>query len=360
MISESGSVMASTNKKIIFITGASRSGTTLLSFILRKNAEVFGLRELHYFGDCWNPHGADEVVPDAQLVDAAAAVFVRQQQGVFTGRADQDADSLARTMAEELVVALIPEDRTYAGVFAAAVCQLSEAAGKAIPCEQTPRNIFYAEELLRHFPRAHVVHMMRDPRAVMASQKRRWQRRSLAADQKDIPFKQSLRVWVNYHPYTVAKLWTRASRRAQRLSEHERFTLVKFEDLLEEAETTVADLCERLDLDFDPAMLEVAQVNSSHQSSVGGAKPGLNKSAIDAWHDSLTLTEQAITEDKCSEMMQAFGYMPTATGGPMMLGKLRYGMSYVWHLAGVMVVNPRRAWIQARAVTSQTSGGSHR
>ncbi len=352
--------MASADRKIIFITGASRSGTTLLSFILRKNAEVFGLRELHYFGDCWDPHSSNEVVPDEQLVGAAAAVFARQQQGIFTGRVDQDADSLAKTTAEELVDSLMPEDRTYAGVFAAAVCRLSEAAGKTIPCEQTPRNIFYAEELLRRFPRAHIVHMMRDPRAVMASQKRRWKRRSLAADQVNIPFKQSLRVWINYHPYTVAKLWMRASRRAQRLLGHERFTLVKFEDLLEEAEMTVASLCERLGLDFDLAMLEVAQVNSSHQSSVGGAKPGLNKHAIDAWHDSLTLTEQAITEDKCSEIMQAFGYTPTSAGGPMVLGRLRYGFSYLWHLAGVIVVNPRRAWIQVRAMASQTPGGSHR
>ena len=67
-------------------------------------------------------------------------------------------------------------------VFAAAVHQLAQAAGKSIPCEQTPRYIFYARALLEIYPTAQIVHMVRDPRAVMASQKMRWQRRRLAAD----------------------------------------------------------------------------------------------------------------------------------------------------------------------------------
>jgi hypothetical protein len=45
-------------RKLIFITGASRSGPTLLSFVLRNHKEVFGLKELQYFGQAWDPRSS--------------------------------------------------------------------------------------------------------------------------------------------------------------------------------------------------------------------------------------------------------------------------------------------------------------
>ena len=44
-----------TDQKMLFITGASRSGTTLMSFILRNHADIVGLNELQYFGEFWDP-----------------------------------------------------------------------------------------------------------------------------------------------------------------------------------------------------------------------------------------------------------------------------------------------------------------
>lgn len=330
--------------EIIFITGASRSGTTLLSFVLRNHANVFGLRELQYFGEAWDPRDAQRRFTRAEARDAAAVLYARQQHGVLSNRVDTE----QRRRAAVLVEALGDAASDPAEVYLAVANSLTRAAGKVIPCEQTPRNIFYARTLLERYPGAHVVHLVRDPRAVMASQKNRWRRRSLAA-RDSVPRYESLRVWVNYHPFTVVRLWSQATRAALALHEHPRCTVLRYEDLVSQPEATVRWLCGRLDLDFDPRMLDVGQVNSSHESSRDGRHAGMRPDAIDRWREVLTPTETAVTERACGTLMQRFGYAPVSRRRPL-LGDLRLRLSYLGHLGAVMLVNPRRATVQARAL----------
>ena len=335
-----------TQRKLIFITGASRSGTTLLSFVLRNHREVFGLKELQFFGEAWDPRAGPRRFSRAQATAAAAAILARQQHGILA----PSIDAAQRGAAAALVDGLGAAGADPAMVFAAAVQGLTQAAGKSIPCEQTPRYIFYARALLDIYPAAQIVHMVRDPRAVMASQKMRWQRRRLATDGVAVPRYQSLRVWVNYHPYTVARLWSRATAAALALAEHPRVTLLKFEDLVQQPEATVRGLCGRLGLDYEARMLDVGQINSSHQSSAGGARRGLHATAIEKWREVLTATEIAITERDCARYMGRCGYERGAPGSPTLPAELGLRLSYLAHLGGVMLVNPRRAWVQGKAL----------
>jgi len=335
-----------TESRLIFITGASRSGTTLLSFVLRNNREVFGLKELQYFGEAWDPRAGSRRFSRNQAIEAAAAVFARQEHGILAARVT----AAHRHAATALIDNLGQAASDPAAVFAAAVQELTRAAGKSIPCEQTPRNIFYAQALLDTFRTAHVVHVVRDPRAVMASQKMRWQQRRLAASGVAVPRYETLRVWVNYHPYTVARLWSRATSIALGLAEHPRFTLVRFEDLVQQPEATVRGLCDRLALNYDAGMLDVGQINSSHQSSVGGARRGLHATAIDKWREILSPTEIAIVERDCAQLMRRFGYEASASAPASFAGELVQRLSYFAHLGGVVIVNPRRALVQAKAL----------
>lgn len=340
--------------RMIFVTGASRSGTTLLSFVLRSHSRVLGLPELQYFGDFVDPRRREtHPVGERQLLQAATALYERHERGVRMAALQScDADEIqlvARLRARALVDGLTDERRDPYGVFADATGRLARAAGKAIPCEQTPRNIFYAEALLDIYPQARFVHMMRDPRAVMASQKKRWKRRRLLANRAALPPSDALRSWVNYHPYTMGSLWAKANAEAYRLRSHPRFRIIRFEDLLAQPEATVREVCEHLDLAYEPAMLDVPQINSSHASSASGARRGFNPEAIDAWKKTLGAGEIAVTERLCRAGMALGGYPPL--GQRARTGELRYAMSYVLHAAGVITLNPRRAWIQLRALT---------
>jgi hypothetical protein len=343
-------------KKLIFITGTSRSGTTLLSFLLRNHREIFGLRELQYFGEAWDPLEGRRRFSRPEAVKAVASMFACQEHGILTPKIS----SGHLREAEALVDRLGNAGADPAALFAATVVALAQAGGKSIPCEQTPRYIFYARRLLDIYPAARVVHIVRDPRAVMASQKKRWQRRRLAAEGVSIPRYESLRVWVNYHPYTVARLWLRATSEALALEEHPRVTLIRFEDLVQNPEGTVRQLCSRLDVDYDERMLDVHQVNSSHQSSAGGARKGLRADAIDKWKDALTPTEICITERYCGHHMLRFGYESGAREPVALTGELRYRLSYLAHLGGVLLVNPRRAYVQGTALLRSRTRSSRR
>jgi len=343
-----------TQRRLIFITGASRSGTTLLSFVLRNHREVFGLKELQYFGQAWDPRQRQRHFSRNEAIEAAASMFACQEHGVLAPKIS----AAHRHAAEVLVDELGDRGSDPAAVFAATVHGLAQAAGKTIPCEQTPRNVFYARALLELYPSAHIVHIVRDPRAVMASQKKRWQRRRLAADVGAVPRYESVRVWVNYHPFTVARLWSRATSEALALADHPRVTLVRFEDLVQAPEVTVRQLCDRLGLAFDERMLDVGQINSSHQSSAGGGRRGLHADTIDTWKDALTAAECAITEQRCGPLMRRFGYGINAGRNGSRLSQLGFRLSYLAHLGGVLLVNPRRAWVQGRALLNSRSHAS--
>lgn len=343
-----------TQGKIIFITGASRSGTTLLSFVLRRHTDVFGLRELQYFGQAWDPRDLDRRLSRAEAIEAAARLYANQEHGVLV----HHVDPAHRAAATALVDALGPDAADPAALFAGAVHDLASRDGKSIPCEQTPRYIFYARPLLDLYPGAHIVHLVRDPRAVMASQKNRWRRRKLATDGTAVPRYEAVRVWVNYHPYTVGRLWAQATRAALELAQHPRVTILRYEDLVQHPERTVRTLCERLGITYDPAMLDVAQVNSSHQSSAGGARKGMRIDAIDRWRHALTGAETAVTEQICGPLMRRFGYEAVAQPRSFWLDQLGFDFSYAVHLAAVLLVNPRRAAVQAKALARSGSAES--
>jgi hypothetical protein len=265
----------------------------------------------------------------------------------------------AHRQSAAVLVDALGDDALYpARLYAATVQWLSHEAGKSIPCEQTPRYVFYGQHLLELYPQAQIVHMVRDPRAVMASQKMRWRRRSLATDASRIPRYESLRVWMNYHPYTMARLWCRATAAALALAEHPRVTLVRFEDLVSDPAPTVRQLCERLGLDYDDALLDVAQINSSHRDARGGARRGLHADALDTWRQTLNSAEVRIAERRCDDLMQRFGYGRARSSVCSAISELRYRLSYPAHLCGVALINPRRARTQLNALRRAVNPGA--
>jgi hypothetical protein len=332
---------------LIFITGASRSGTTLLSLILDMHPAVLSLKETHYFGEAWHPDARGRRFDPREATEACAALLARQADRGLP----RTVTSIQRSRARQLVDDLGPAALDPATMFSAVALELASAQSKSIACEKTPRNVFYAEALLRAYPSARIIHMVRDPRAVMASQKMRWHRRRLSAHGYAVSRHESVRTWVNYHPLTIARLWRDAATAALRVAGSPRVTLLRFEDLVCDPERTVAGLCDWLGLDFVPTMLDVPQTNSSHQSCCNGARRGLYPDAIVTWLTKLTTAEIAIVERRCSELMARFGYEPTLSPRSRpSAAEFAYVATYPVHLAGVLLINPRRAMVQGRAL----------
>jgi len=328
---------------IIFVTGAARSGTTLMCRILGNHSTILGLNELHFFGALVEleavarPHGAE------RLENMAAMMFARQARDVWASGPTAEERELAR----QLVQALPPERRTPANVYAESVALLASGSGKRVGCEQTPRNIFYASALLELYPDARVIHMVRDPRAVLASQKNRWKVRRLGG--KNVPWSEILRLWCNYHPVTMSRLWRQATRVALQLEDHPRCRLVRFEDLVAEPEATVQSVCDWLGVDFAPAMLEVPQWGSSNIRH--GQKQGVSADMAGKWRSVLSEAEVQINERMTRTELARFGYTAVTERDQLSPGIFAWMLlRYPVHIVGAVVTNPRRVWIQLRAL----------
>jgi omega-hydroxy-beta-dihydromenaquinone-9 sulfotransferase len=328
---------------LIFVTGASRSGTTMLARMLGAHSAIKTFNELHYFGSLWDPDDSSTVLSDRELANLAAILLARETNGLWGGRPTE----VERSWGWRLVQDLREEDRTPSGLFAAALRRLAQDAGCMFACEQTPRNIFYARRLLDLYPNAYVVHIVRDPRAVLASQKNRWHLRRLGAHH--LPAAEMLRNWVNYHPFTMGKLWANATEEALHLVGNPRFMMLRFEDLAADPEAGARRICNLLGLKFEPEMLEIPRWGSSNVEHDSEHK-GVSKEVVGKWRDTLSTGEALICERISHRLMLRLGYAPEFLDRRGTLAVIPSLLSYPLHVAGVIALNPRRAWIQIQAM----------
>jgi hypothetical protein len=328
---------------LIFVTGASRSGTTMLARMLGEHSSVRSFNELHYFGELWDPFAKDVSEARSRLIELATTLLVRETRGLWGGRPTSDDIAWAESVVEQLPL----QGATPSALFAAVARRLAADAGKTWACEQTPRNIFYAERLLELYENAYIVHIVRDPRAVLASQKNRWKLRKLGADH--LPVSEMLRNRVNYHPYTMSRLWAKANEEALRLRDRPRVRVVRFEDLAAEPEAESRKLCEFLGLPYEEAVLDVPKWGSSNVAH-SSAEKGVSKDVVGKWRDTISDGEALICEKATAGVMQRLGYEPEFVGRTAALRMLPSLAMYPLHMAGVVALNPGRAWIQLRAL----------
>jgi len=334
--------MAGEGSELIFVTGASRSGTTMLARILGNAPECLCLRELHFYGDLVPIGQAGETLQREQAERVAAMLFARQRRDFWAKAPDQaDIDS-----AKAAVAGLESNELTGDAVFSACIQAILAEAGARRACEQTPRNIYYARHLLEVFPAAHVVSVVRDPRGVMASQKKRHQLRKLGGG--GVPLAELLRLAVNYHPITMTRLWRGAVGIAHGLRAHERFHIVRYEDLVGAAGPTVEKLCGALGLGYDESYLNVPHWGSSVTTHT--SKAGLSSQSLNKWQAVLNDTEVKYCERATETERGWFGYERFAEAKWSLTGMLSFVLKAPVHVLGLAIVSPRRTLVQLKAM----------
>ena len=76
-----------TQRKLIFITGASRSGTTLLSFVLRNHRDVLRTEGVAVLRpSLGSARRQSAIFRRNQSIAAAAAIYACQEQGILAAK----------------------------------------------------------------------------------------------------------------------------------------------------------------------------------------------------------------------------------------------------------------------------------
>lgn len=297
--------------KKIFIVGNSRSGTTMLGRVLGSHSAIHTFDELHFF-----EHQVDSLTvrtrpvwPRELRLQLAERLLTSERDfrhffaSVTKGEYADDAATIVDSAKHEDPISAYESFLEFE----------TNRNKKITPCEQTPRYLFYVQEILDVFPDAVFINLIRDPRDVLLSQKNKWRRRSI--DNNRTPFFEALRSWANYHPYIITRLWISSIRTAQRYTADNRFISIKFEDLLANPEANIRQICSKVGIEFEPQMLQVSQIGSSTEIDKPDVK-GIDKTRVGGWQrGGLTQLELAVCQKIAKAEMFTLGYavIDTAT-----------------------------------------------
>jgi len=286
---------------MIFVVGYSRSGTTMLGRMLGLHSKVHTFGELHFFEQLVgiDEFSKNEPWTQEKALAVTEMLLTRSRDGFFAphvqGKYKSDALKIMQT-----AKSLAPKE-----IYLSFLTSEAQRYGGVIACEQTPRYLFVVNEILKTFPNARVINMIRDPRDVVISQKSKWKRRFLGGS--GIPMREAIRAWCNFHPWLVSRLWLSSVNYSNSI-EDARFMSVKFEDLLSDAKKEMNKICKFLDLEFENDMLYPPQIGSSSGLD-SPKKSGVNKDRAGGWRKTgMASSDRLITEWSCKVQMNNLGY----------------------------------------------------
>lgn len=291
--------------KPIFVVGSSRSGTTMIGRVLNQHGLIRTFPELHFFEqmcdikDLKNSFGTREAT---MLMDRLIGTM---EEGFLHYRSRGKYIKKAELWIDEIQESLSPK---Y--IFLKFLEKYSNEMNADFACDQTPRNVLFMQVILDMYPEARVVAMVRDPRSVLVSQKKKWKRKFLGAS--TIPLRESLRSYFNYHPYTISRLWQASIDAIDKYKDHPRVTVVKYEDVVNNPEEIIQGLCEFLGVNYSAEMLQVPQVGSSSGHDNPKSEVGITSRSIRTrFDDVLSNGELYICENNTMSSMQFYGYEPS-------------------------------------------------
>jgi hypothetical protein len=255
----------SAGRSPIFIGGQPRSGTSLFRVLLNRHPNIACGPESFLLQDrsfrAWHDVLADDF-------------------DVCTTRLDLGREAIDRAMG-----ALV--DTIFTGY------QLSQ--GKRRWAEKTPPSIFSIDYLLRLFPHAQFVHVIRDPRDTYCSIRERTQR--------DKPG------WVKFSPRHTARDWCTAVLSGMHWrAAASRYHEIRYEDLVSEPEVTMRRVLTFLHEPWDPRVLDARADNDEARHDSQVKRDSIVVSSVGRWRHEMSPRDVAKMEAIAGDLMQDLGY----------------------------------------------------
>lgn len=295
------------NSKLVFLVGCPRSGTTWLMWLLAQHPSAVVCYHAAFFHalkplrDWWQNE-------------------IKYGKSVYTKNNEtQNGDLLSKIA----LSSLLKQDEFYKYSRALATTVFNKMAecgtDTQVIVEKTPENLKFYDLILKIFPEAYFLHIIRDPRSVFVSNCKAvysW------ADAREFPT----------NPIQAAERWCAYIERGQQTKKlTDRYKEVRYESLLQNGGEVLQQIYTWLGLNAAPDFYETALQNSTIdklRNRKGLAPEGFfRKGATEAWRDELSASDIRVIEYIAGDAMLELGYeLEFGPGKPKPFRYKRYEM----------------------------------
>ena len=264
----------------VFIVGGSRTGSEMLKTMLSVSGEldfvdeIFLLcpRWLHsdlkssikrYVGDLDAPGALD------RLMDL---LYSGRPYGWFWSAIEDEVDR------DLLHAELAKNPLSLRSIFDALMHVHAKIGGKNGVGAKFPLHYSYTDTLIEWFPDCRIIHTTRNPKAVYASQAAKYIRPNdgiIGRNYKRLP---------QFVHINIQTAWT--ARLHRRMRDKPNYRLIRYEDVVNNPESEIWQLCEFLGVPFLKGMLNPHQYGSSFGKI--GATSGVDNSSLERWRKTVS------------------------------------------------------------------------
>jgi hypothetical protein len=273
----------------VFILGVQRAGTTLINKLLSKNNQLkIFERETHLYILLWNIRNSLPFSNNRKLANYLFLNLPKINNG-WT-----HADSLP--ILKELTDLLADSDKSITSVddlMEFFLLYWQNRHPQKLVGEKTPGHIFYLSLLIKKFPYARFIIMIRDPRACYLSENTKLKN----AQAKPLSIMTFITRWASVS-FLARYYQKKYPKQVQ---------VYKYEDLILHPQETIMHACDFLKIDFSEKMLEAKVTNSSFQDGKQQDKT-FNQENIDRWKEMLTPNEIILIESTLSSELKHWKY----------------------------------------------------
>lgn len=274
----------------LFVVGCPRSGTTMLALMLHAHPNLAIPPETRFLVKTWRErHAFGDLQAEGQRLELASTVT---EWGSRVRDLGLDPADLRKKILEG--------PPTIGSAFGIVFREFAQLHGRGRWGDKRPAYYQEVDVLLRLFPDAQIVHIIRDGRANVASLKR-------------MP-------WWSYDSITSMATWALAEHCMQRNKKRlpaDTFYPIRYESLVADPETELRKLCTFLDEDFHEAMLHphrVAGVVPERKKWHESLKTTVNEDAVDTWRSELDPWEIGLMETVLRRKLRRHRYRLSGDG----------------------------------------------
>lgn len=273
----------------IFVVGSDRSGTTLLQLMLNAHPDFAVAGELHFFDQILELR---PLVPDLSSTDRIDELF-RLLPLVAGLQYLTDFEPVLAEAQDKLRAADRP---SYELLYRYLLEGFGRQQGARRFGEKTTANIRYLETIVRLFPNCRIIHIVRDPRAVVASRlKVPWASDDVVANAVKWRLEVSCgRSFADRHDLA-----------------HGRFLEVRYEEVVTDPAQILRRVCDFLGEPYDACMLEYHSSASAYVEKEpwkSGTTRPIYKSSMDSWRSRLSERQIFLIELIAGAEMDHYGY----------------------------------------------------